>query len=876
MSIKSSSSSLASLGEQDSNCNRNQNRFAYPLHLSKGVLVISFMTSAILSFLAGRYAIQTKNESAKLINPPPRDKFFYKNDESHPLLSLHHEKNPPKHKYLGMEFNQYKSRRVINSHIQIPIPYNTEKACIVMDNGHKQCSIDNSNNGIISDEESGDHEDDDSQNEEEEEHLPVGQHILIDIKNVDGEFLNSDARLAKAMIELIVDSKLTLLSYHCHGLTPYGVSCAGVLLESHISFHTWPESGVITLDLFTCGPGKLVPLIPLIKKLFAIPQIGASTEPLVRWIHKVRGFASYDDDSDDENIDFEGLDLFRDIADACVSKELVASVQTDFQTIDIYDFWDDEDINPSIVEDGASYLAKYKKERVVFLDGTTQSTRNHLEAYHEALVHAPMLTHANPKKVSIIGGGEGATLREVLKYRNLEKVDMIEIDEKMVYASKKYLPEWSDCSDIVGSTKWCGDDPRAHLYFEDGLAWFIDRYSESGRLSKDLGDDKYDVIIMDALDPQDEIPFAEKLYTDPTFISSLYNALSEDGIIAFQLGYTAFGSGAPDIFGPSRRRAILMDMLQLNGFETFHIYEDGHCGFLDPWSFLVVSKTYEEHNLQWFMNPAEMQIQIHDRILETNSGKPNLKYFDGATMKGYQIPHKAFEVTFCRKIPVPHWCTLEHKQIENVPKSDLEVKFSTVGDVSGRGVFTKVDIKKSMKIAGEVESQPVIFPPSATSMIVDFEDEDIEEMEKVYNYMDGYGWQVDTWGDDSYYVDAGYLTFTNHGCNGTYNVAAVEKNKAITEQNAKESDRGNLHSDPSFQESNWLTYNPARDRQLHRINAKIETALVDIKAGDELLTDYLDFSEWDSWFPDVQDLKRICDGKDVGFITEKERKDIIE
>ena len=70
---------------------------------------------------------------------------------------------------------------------------------------------------------------------------PAGQHLLVDIKNVDSAFLDSEERLATAMIDVITQSELTLLSYHCHGLEPEGVSCVGVLLESHVSFHTWPK-----------------------------------------------------------------------------------------------------------------------------------------------------------------------------------------------------------------------------------------------------------------------------------------------------------------------------------------------------------------------------------------------------------------------------------------------------------------------------------------------------------------------------------------------------------------------------------------------------------------------------------------------------------
>ncbi len=149
-----------------------------------------------------------------------------------------------------------------------------------------------------------------------------------------------------------------------------------------------------------------------------------------------------------------------------------------------------------------SYEAKhpelFQPDRIVYLDGVIQSARKNLEAYHEALVHPAMFTHKNPKRVAIIGGGEGATLMEVLKHKTLEKVQMIEIDEEMVKTSRQYLPEWSDCSDIVGSTKWCGDDKRADMFYEDALAWFIDRFSEGGKYA-DENHAKFDVMIMDAL-----------------------------------------------------------------------------------------------------------------------------------------------------------------------------------------------------------------------------------------------------------------------------------------------------------------------------------------------------------------------------------------
>jgi len=71
---------------------------------------------------------------------------------------------------------------------------------------------------------------------------------------------------------------------------------------------------------------------------------------------------------------------------------------------------------------------------------------------------------------------------------------MIEIDELLVNVSREYIPEWSDCSDYVGSTPWCIDDPRAAEYYEDALGWFMDWYS-----NEEKSDELFNTIILDAL-----------------------------------------------------------------------------------------------------------------------------------------------------------------------------------------------------------------------------------------------------------------------------------------------------------------------------------------------------------------------------------------
>jgi spermidine synthase len=183
----------------------------------------------------------------------------------------------------------------------------------------------------------------------------------------------------------------------------------------------------------------------------------------------------------------------------------IASVETKFQTIDIYDFieprFSSMDVYQRSLSKNGSYESLHpdlhRPNRILFLDGVMQSQRKGEAEYHEALVHPAMFTHKYPKRVAIIGGGEGATLREVLKHNTVEEVIMIEIDELMVNLSRTFLPEWNDCSDLVGSEPCCFDDPRATIYYEDALQWFINRYTECN--TEIMIATRFDVIIMDAL-----------------------------------------------------------------------------------------------------------------------------------------------------------------------------------------------------------------------------------------------------------------------------------------------------------------------------------------------------------------------------------------
>jgi Spermine/spermidine synthase domain len=224
-----------------------------------------------------------------------------------------------------------------------------------------------------------------------------------------------------------------------------------------------------------------------------------SLKSRVQWAHKERGKKEV------QSAESEG-----DIAQFLLGwmefdmKHLVASVSTDYQNIEIYDvinprFRSLKQFRSSMIPDGSyesMHPELYRPDRIVYLDGIMQSRYFGDAAYHEALVHPAMFTHKSPKRVAIVGGGEGATLREVLKHKTVETATMIEIDELMVNVSKEHLPEWSDCSRIDGSAQSCFDDPRAETFYTDAVEWFIKQFGDPSKLETNQ---RYDVVIMDAL-----------------------------------------------------------------------------------------------------------------------------------------------------------------------------------------------------------------------------------------------------------------------------------------------------------------------------------------------------------------------------------------
>ncbi|EAS28396.3 spermidine synthase [Coccidioides immitis RS] len=142
------------------------------------------------------------------------------------------------------------------------------------------------------------------------------------------------------------------------------------------------------------------------------------------------------------------------------------------------------------------------------LDNVIQCTERDEFSYQEMITHLAMNSHPNPKKVLVIGGGDGGVLREIVKHESVEEAILCDIDEAVIRASKKYLPGMS-----IGF-----QHPNVKVHIGDGFKFLEERKNE------------FDVIITDSSDPEGP---AEVLFQKPYF-ELLYGSLREGGVISTQ------------------------------------------------------------------------------------------------------------------------------------------------------------------------------------------------------------------------------------------------------------------------------------------------------------------------------------------------------
>jgi spermidine synthase len=227
---------------------------------------------------------------------------------------------------------------------------------------------------------------------------------------------------------------------------------------------------------------------------------------------------------------------------------------------------------------------------VVILDNKIQSTETDAFIYHEALVHPAMITHPKPENILILGGGEGATLREVLKHPTVKKVIMVDIDEEFVNLCKGHLKKWH---------KGSFNNPKVDLIFDDAREYIKKIKS------------KFDVVIADISDPVEEGP-ARLLYKKE-FYSLIKKVLTQKGIFvthATDIHYTLKKGVSTQVF------KTLIDI-----FPKVEFYYEYIPSFSSLWAFTIGSLKY---------NPGEISSNIISKRLKERKLE-DLSYYDPET-----------------------------------------------------------------------------------------------------------------------------------------------------------------------------------------------------------------------------------------------------
>ncbi|QKC85333.1 fused MFS/spermidine synthase [Mesorhizobium sp. NZP2077] len=231
----------------------------------------------------------------------------------------------------------------------------------------------------------------------------------------------------------------------------------------------------------------------------------------------------------------------------------------------------------------------YNFGRALFLDGAIQSSAEDEALYHEMLTQPALLMHQSPRDVLIVGGGEGATLREVLAHRSVHRAVMIDLDRDVVEICREMLPTWH-----------CGAfaDPRAELLYMDGRAFL------------ESSEDFFDVIIVDVVDMLEDGP-AQRLYTRQ-FYELARARLRPGGIIVVQ--------GLEFSFVDYKAHTALARTLR-TVFAEVHSYQVCVPSFLGNWGFLIASDTTA---------PSDISAESLDREIMKRLGPNWLEHATGS------------------------------------------------------------------------------------------------------------------------------------------------------------------------------------------------------------------------------------------------------
>jgi len=415
--------------------------------------------------------------------------------------------------------------------------------------------------------------------------LNLGRHILVEFYGCDPQIMNDVVQIEQHMVQAAKEAQATVVNSTFHHFSPYGVSGVVVIEESHLAIHTWPEFGYAAVDIFTCG-SSVNPWISYkyLEEHFKV-SYGSSMELLRGQKHLLkRQDFEFEPKRDQEA---QGVQHNRNIWFTDRDENLALSLrhkgdvlfreQSPYQKVQVFE--------------------TYAYGKALTIDGMFMTTEKDEYVYHEMISHVPVLSHGNVKKVLVIGGGDGGTVREVLRHKSVEQVTMVEIDEVVVRASKEHLPQ------IAAAF----DDPRLDLIIGDGIEFAAKALPNS-----------YDLVIVDGSDP---VGPAKGLFTD-AFYQDIYKALNTNGVLIAQ------GES------PRFNQAAFVDLRRCFG-EVFGKHKVWNYFFFVPtypsgmWSFAYCSK-----------GDAEPLRSVQVDECDAFSDKHGLRYYNGHIHKAaFAVPN---------------------------------------------------------------------------------------------------------------------------------------------------------------------------------------------------------------------------------------------
>ncbi len=236
--------------------------------------------------------------------------------------------------------------------------------------------------------------------------------------------------------------------------------------------------------------------------------------------------------------------------------------------------------------------------KVLVLDGRIQSSQADEFIYHEILVQPGLLAHPAPRRAMVIGGGEGATVREILRHGSITDCLMVDIDDEVVAECRRHLPEMH---------RGAFDDPRTRLLHEDARA-YLEKTS-----------DRFDLIVIDLVEPLEEGP-ACLLFTRE-FYSLVRDRLSPDGVMTMQAGMTKVN----ELFFFGAVNRTLRDV-----FPVVAPYQGFISCFGTPWGFILASKGAD---------PRRQTAEEVDRLIAARLTPSDLGYWNGAAhLHSFNLP----------------------------------------------------------------------------------------------------------------------------------------------------------------------------------------------------------------------------------------------